>query len=90
MNTLTTEEHTKKHSGPIKTYRELTPCEISVINEFKELENQLGQSIARVRLLQENNPDIELDPRWVSIARTQLQQGFMSLNRSVAKPVSDL
>lgn len=30
--------------------------------------------------------DTLFDKRWSSIARTQLQQGFMALIRSIAKP----
>jgi hypothetical protein len=32
--------------------------------------------------------DTEMDQRWVAIARTHLQQGFMALTRAVAKPTT--
>ena len=35
--------------------------------------------------------DVEdIDGRWVSIARTHFQQGFMALTRAVTRPESEL
>lgn len=31
-------------------------------------------------------PDSPYDPRWLSIARTHFQEGFMALNRAVFQP----
>ncbi|CNJ03413.1 Uncharacterised protein [Yersinia aldovae] len=30
----------------------------------------------------------DIDPRWLAIARTELQQGFMAAKRAVAKPTA--
>jgi hypothetical protein len=30
--------------------------------------------------------DSEIDKRWLAIARTHIEQGFMALNRSVMRP----
>jgi len=63
-------------------YRELSQAELSEIGRIKnmgEMVHALVESIAA-------HPDA--DPRWVAIARTDLQKGFMSLTRSVAKPES--
>jgi hypothetical protein len=65
-------------------YRELSEQEISAINDIKELAIVVQDMIASIK----NKPDIEIDPRWLSIGTTNLQQGFMALIRSVAKPTT--
>ncbi len=64
----------------ISGYRELTEAEIFVINRIKETANEVGKQIEVLRA----SP--EVDQRWLSIAQTTLQQGFMFLVRAVAKP----
>lgn len=67
----------------ITGYRELTAGEVDEMNKIKELGNQVG-----VLLQYMKQPGLEYDQRWVSIAQTHLQEGFMALTRSVAKPTS--
>lgn len=72
---------------PIKGYRELSKEELAHINELKELAEQVGNA---VRLL-EGPPlanGVSADQRWLSIGRTHLQQGFMAVIRSIAKPTT--
>ena len=67
----------------IKGYRDLSQQEINVMNEVKALGTQcelLLEKIAR--------DEAAPDQRWVSIARTHLQEGIMALVRSIAKPTS--
>ena len=64
----------------IKGYRELNEFEISRMNRIKELAAEVGT------LVEEMEGQGEADPRWVAIAKTDLQKGFMSLTRSIAKP----
>lgn len=66
-------------------YRKHTQAEIDAVNNTKDAENQLGDWIAQ---LQRDVPNV--DPRWVAIARTHFQQGFMALNRAVFQPESRL
>lgn len=66
--------------NPIKGYRMLSDNEISIINKIKDT----GSNIGEMCDLLESLP--ETDKRWVAIARTDLQKGFMALVRSVAKP----
>ncbi|WP_338665004.1 hypothetical protein VQH23_07465 [Pararoseomonas sp. SCSIO 73927] len=66
-------------SPPISGYRQLSPEEVEQINKVKALANQVGELVDQVRAS-------GADPRWASIAATELQQGFMALNRSIAKP----
>ncbi|MBI2801257.1 MAG: hypothetical protein HYX63_13430 [Gammaproteobacteria bacterium] len=65
---------------PIKGYRTLTDGEIVRINRIKELALRVGY------LVQEAFDHPDTDKRWVSIAQTDLQKGFMALTRGVAKP----
>ena len=67
----------------IKGYRELTEEEIAVMNEIKQKGIELGELIKKLGL---STDTVVADQRWLSIAKTHLQQGLMALTRSVAKP----
>jgi hypothetical protein len=69
--------------GAITGYQPQTPEKINVVNHSKYLENQLGDWIAELRTG-------AVDQRWVAIAVTHFQQGFMALNRAVFQPESRL
>lgn len=64
----------------ITGYRDLSAAEIAAINDCKALAEQVGQAVARVEALD------GIDRRWASIAKTDLQKGFMALVRAIAKP----
>lgn len=64
----------------IKGYRELDEREIAAMNQVKEIAAMVGDVVDAMR----NNGSC--DQRWVSIGATELQQGFMALTRSIAKP----
>lgn len=64
----------------IKGYRDLNQEEIDLMNRCKELAEEVGVLVEDVMY------DSDTDTRWADIARTDLQKGFMSLIRSVAKP----
>jgi hypothetical protein len=66
----------------ITGYRNLSIQEVAIMNTIKDL----GNRVAAMCALVDGNP--ETDKRWVAIARTDLQKGFMSLTRAVAKPTS--
>lgn len=66
----------------IKGYRELSKEEIAMINEVKEKAEELNYTLNRVAELK------GADLRWFSVGRTDLQKGFMSIIRSIAKPES--
>lgn len=72
----------KDQHKKIKGYRDLTQEEIDLMNEGKELAKKVGAYIDKLQ----NNPDV--DQRWVSIGKTDLQKGFMAAIRGVAKPES--
>lgn len=80
----------------IKGYRELSAEEIALMNEAKDLAEQVRSLVERVVRLQETPlaegdapPTVTTDPgRAISIARTELQTGFMWLIRSIARPTT--
>lgn len=71
----------------IKGYRDLTVEEIALINDAKELGAKVEKFIDEVNAAHDRD-DIGLDPRWLNIAKTDLQKGFMSLIRAIARPDS--
>lgn len=64
----------------IKGYRELDESEIKAMNMIKEGANAVGDMIKTMECVS------ELDQRWIAIAKTDLQKGFMALTRAIAKP----
>ena len=70
----------------IKGYRDLTQDEIDLMNEAKELAELVGKFIAKVEHTNASTGGHAIDLRWLNIGRTDLQKGFMSLVRSVARP----
>jgi hypothetical protein len=66
----------------IKGYRDLSENEISQMNEAKSI----GEGVGRLCNALALNPGI--DQRWLAIAKTDLQKGFMALVRSIAQPTT--
>jgi hypothetical protein len=66
----------------IKGYRDLSKEEIASMNEVKEIAEQVADLVRDLSVAEDT------DKRWVNIGKTHLQQGFMALARSVAKPES--
>jgi hypothetical protein len=64
----------------INGYRDLSQTEIDAMNTCKAAAVDIGALVDQVF-------EIEgVDRRWASIAKTDLQRGFMALVRSIAKP----
>ena len=66
----------------ITGYRDLSTEEVDAMNQVKATANAVGALLDEIAA----KPDI--DKRWVAIARTDLQQGFMALTRAIAQPDS--
>ena len=64
-------------------YRQLTEEEVKLMNEGKEIAEQCGIYVAKLRAL-----GATLDQRWVSIGATDLQLGFMAVIRGIAQPTT--
>jgi hypothetical protein len=73
----------KQQHEKITGYRELSDAEIALMNEGKELAKQVGVYVDKLKA-----SDVACDHRWVAMGATDLQKGFMSLARSIAKPTT--
>lgn len=65
---------------PVAGYRPQTQEAVDRVNANKISEEAL------LRRLDEMVGDPAIDQRWLSIARTHIEQGFMALNRSIFQP----
>lgn len=64
----------------INGYRDLSEDEIATINDIKRLAEEVGEVIDGFAGYS------GADQRWLAIAKTDLQKGFMSLVRCIARP----
>lgn len=65
---------------PVMGYKPQSGDTIVIVNRFKKEEERV------LRLLDEMSLANAIDQRWLAIGRTQLEQAFMAINRSVFKP----
>ena len=74
----------------IRGYRDLTQQEIDLMNEGKALAEQVGAYCEKVKNLAPPaaQANITIDGRWLAIGVTHLQQGFMAVIRSIARPTT--
>jgi len=69
------------HLGlPVAGYVPQRATNVSMVNRNKEIEERV------LRRLDELSQTPDIDPRWLAIGRTQIEQGFMAINRAVFKP----
>ena len=71
----------------ITGYRQLTEKEAELMNLIKAKGNEVGALCNKLAAMAQDDPT-SVDPRWVATGKTDLQKGFMSLTRAVAKPES--
>lgn len=64
----------------IKGYRDLSEVEIGAMNDCKIVGISVGELCEKISTME------GVDQRWLAIAKTDLQKGFMALVRSIAKP----
>ena len=70
-----------EHNGlPVAGYKAQSQAKVVAVNVNKNTEEEL------LRLMDRMKQDPEVDQRWLSIARTDIEKGFMALNRSIFKP----
>lgn len=62
--------------------RDLDKTDIDLINEVKKMANLVRGTVEKIEL------SGSADRSWIAIARSQLQSGFMALDRAVAKPTN--
>ena len=65
---------------PIAGYQDISADKLKAVNAIKEVEE------AALRMIDALQASDETDKRWVAIARTQIQQGYMAAVRSVMQP----
>lgn len=69
------------HIGlPVSGYQKQSDERIELVNANKATEERL------LRFMDELVSSGIGDPRWTAIARTNLEQGFMALNRAIFQP----
>ena len=64
----------------ISGYRELSQEEIDTMNQVKNTAKLVGG------MIEDLEREEGLDKRWLAIAKTDLQKGFMAATRAIAKP----
>lgn len=69
------------HDGlPVAGYKPQTDTAIELVNRNKVIEEQV------LRIIDTAQKDGLGDPRWLAIARTDIEKAFMSLNRAIFRP----
>lgn len=63
---------------------QLTSAQVEILNEIDAAAEDTGRLVETLETRARTQGDV--DPRFVAIARTQLQLGFMALNRAVCRP----
>ena len=83
-------------------YRQLTQVEADLMREAKDLAEQVGSFIEKLKMhpkangpapavreeLYDSGNKVPIDHVWVDRATTELQFGFMALNRAIAQPTT--
>lgn len=70
-----------KHKGlPVSGYAAQSDTAVAMVNQNKALEERI------LRQLDFLADVYDVDKRWLAIARTQIEQGFMAANRAIFKP----
>lgn len=82
---MTDQQIDRQTPGTITGYRKHSQDQIDQVNRNKDFENKLGDLIQEIR-----GQDFDVDMRWMAVARTHFQEGFMALNRAVFQPESRL
>lgn len=78
------DQHTK-----ITGYRDLNQQEIDMMNQAKKLGNEIGVFLEEMnQYIDVKDGEVTVDPRWLNIAKTHIETGFMFLVKSVAKPTT--
>ena len=65
---------------PVAGYQPQSDLNVAVVNNNKSIEEQV------LRVLDGLATHEGIDMRWLAIARTHIEQGFMAANRAVFKP----
>lgn len=70
-----------KHQGlPVAGYKPQSEQSVELVNGMKVTEEIVLRCLDDLAAM----PDV--DKRWLAVGRTQIEQGFMAVNRSIFKP----
>ena len=67
----------------IPGYQPQSDHNVALVTHFNQIEEQL---LREMDVMADTAKPHRYDMRWLSIARTNIEQGFMALNRSVFRP----
>lgn len=65
---------------PVKGYQQQPRANIDQVNINKEMEEMVLQRLDELAL------NANVNPRWLAIGRTAIEQGFMAANRAIMNP----
>ena len=78
---------------PVKGYTSQSEDKVALVNRFKEIEERilretdnLLERLEAHDMTAAGDVPRPYDPRWIAVARTHIQEGFMALNRAVFQP----
>lgn len=66
---------------PVPGYTDVNAQKLALVTENKHIEERVLRQLDRLNAVQG-----VIDPRWLAIARTHIQEGFMAANRAVFQP----
>lgn len=73
------------HQGlPVAGYRAQNDDAVTLVNHNKITEERILRLMDELK--DDRLPGVLADQRWLAIARTQMEQAFMALNRAIFKP----
>lgn len=76
----------KKHEGlSVAGYRPQNTFAVNAVNAVNA-NKAAEESILRTMDELKGDPNLRVDQRWLAIARTSIEEGFMALNRAIFKP----
>lgn len=81
IDKMTPKSDKKFEPLPVHGYVAQSEKNTKVVNQHKVLEEHLLRLMDEYFKLKD-----DVDQRWLAIARTDLEKGFMALNRSIFKP----
>jgi hypothetical protein len=67
-------------TNEIKGYVKQSSENVAKVNRLKEAEERI------LRIIDELNGDETVDKRWLATGKTEIEKGFMAVNRSVFQP----
>jgi len=65
---------------PVPGYRPQSDAAVAIVTTMKRTEEKI------LRALDDLAAREDIDQRWLAIGRTQIEQGFMAVNRSIFRP----